>query len=135
MLGEMLEWAIARRYIAWNPARTAKLPKDRSATDPDAPSVYKQSKAKESFTREQYASLMAVLLSADDDEFRIATPNTYFDAGPDRDTTDLEGGPVEVSGRESADVAAHVEFGDVGAASGEHAEGWASRFGVWADDR
>jgi integrase len=78
MLGEMLEWAIARRYITWNPARIAKLPKDRSATDPGAPSVYKQSKAKESFTREQYASLMAVLTSADDDEFRIATPNAYF---------------------------------------------------------
>ena len=78
MLGEMLEWAIARRYITGNPARIAKLPKDRSATDPDAPSVYKQSKAKESFTREQYVSLMAVLTSTDDDEFRIATPNAYF---------------------------------------------------------
>lgn len=78
MLGEMLEWAIARRYITWNPARIAKLPKDRSTTDPDAPSVYKRSKAKESFTREQYASLMAVLTSTDDDEFRIATPNAYF---------------------------------------------------------
>ncbi|MEI2704527.1 MAG: hypothetical protein V9E89_04510 [Ilumatobacteraceae bacterium] len=78
MLGEMLEWAIARRYITGNPARIAKLPNDRSATDPDAPSVYKQSKAKESFTREQYVSLMAVLTSTDDDEFRIATPNAYF---------------------------------------------------------
>lgn len=50
ILGEMLEWAVARRYISWNPARLAKLPKDRSATNPDAPSVYKESKAKESFT-------------------------------------------------------------------------------------
>ena len=33
MLGEMLEWAVARRYINWNPARIAKLPKDRSATN------------------------------------------------------------------------------------------------------
>ena len=63
MLGEMLEWAVARRYITWNPARLAKLPKDRSATNPGAPSVYKRSKAKESFTREQYAKLMAVLTS------------------------------------------------------------------------
>src|SRR5690606_35920856 len=42
MLGEMLEWAIARRYVNWNPARIAKLPKDRSVTNPDAPAVYKK---------------------------------------------------------------------------------------------
>ncbi|CAN5740410.1 hypothetical protein BH24ACT5_BH24ACT5_25720 [soil metagenome] len=29
----MLEWAVARRYINWNPTRIAKLPKDRSATN------------------------------------------------------------------------------------------------------
>ena len=42
MLGEMLEWAVARRYITWNPARLAKLPKDRSATNPDAPADLQQ---------------------------------------------------------------------------------------------
>lgn len=78
ILGEMLEWAVARRYISWNPARLAKLPKDRSATNPDAPSVYRQSKAKESFTREQYARLIAVLTSTADDAPRTATPTAYF---------------------------------------------------------
>jgi integrase len=78
ILGEMLEWAVARRYISWNPARLAKLPKDRSATNPDAPSVYKESKAKESFTREQYARLIAVLTSTADDAPRTATPSAYF---------------------------------------------------------
>lgn len=78
ILGEMLEWAVARRYISWNPARLAKLPKDRSATNPDAPSVYKRSKAKESFTREQYARLIAVLTSTAEDAPRTGTPNAYF---------------------------------------------------------
>ena len=31
MLGEMLEWAVSRRYLTWNPARLAELPKDRSS--------------------------------------------------------------------------------------------------------
>lgn len=78
MLGEMLEWAVARRYINWNPARIAKLPKDRSATNPDAPSVYKKSKEKESFTREQYAALMAVLTATNDDAINVPTPTAYF---------------------------------------------------------
>jgi integrase len=78
MLGEMLEWATARRYVTWNPARIAKLPKDRSATNPDAPPVYKRSKAKESFTREQYTALMVVLTATDDETLKIATPNAYF---------------------------------------------------------
>ena len=78
MLGEMLEWAIARRYVNWNPARIAKLPKDRSATNPDAPAVYKKSKDKESFTREQYAALMAVLTATDVDAFKTPTPSAYF---------------------------------------------------------
>lgn len=78
MLGEILEWAIARRYINWNPARIAKLPKDRSATNPDAPSVYKKSKAKVSFTRQQYTALMAVLTSTGEDAFKTPTPSTYF---------------------------------------------------------
>eukprot|EP01041_Mallomonas_annulata_P017888 gene17888-36551_t len=58
--------------------RLAKLPKDRSATNPDAPSVYKESKAKESFTRQQYARLIAVLTSTADDAPRTATPSAYF---------------------------------------------------------
>jgi len=78
MLGEMLEWAVARRYINWNPARIAKLPKDRSTTNPDAPAVYKQSKAKESFTGEQYAALMAVLTATGEDAFTTPTPSAYF---------------------------------------------------------
>jgi len=78
MLGEMLEWAAARRYVNWNPARIAKLPKDRSATNVDAPSVYKKSRAKESFTREQYTALMAVLATTGDDAFKTPTPNAYF---------------------------------------------------------
>jgi integrase len=78
MLGEMLEWAVARRYINWNPARIAKLPKDRSATNPDAPAVYKKSKAKESFTREQYAALITVLTATGNDAFRTPTPTAYF---------------------------------------------------------
>ena len=60
------------------PGADRQAAEDRSTTDPDAPSVYKKSKAKESFTREQYASLMAALVSTDDDEFRIATPSAYF---------------------------------------------------------
>jgi integrase len=78
MLGEMLEWAIARRYVNWNPARIAKLPKDRSATNPDAPAVYKKSKDKESFTREQYAALMAALTDTSENAFKTATPSAYF---------------------------------------------------------
>jgi len=78
MLGEMLEWAVARRYINWNPARLAKLPKERAATNPSAPSVYKTSKAKASFTRAQYTDLMAVLTSTGEDAFRTSTPSTYF---------------------------------------------------------
>lgn len=78
MLGEMLEWAIARRYANWNPARIAKLPKDRSTTNPDAPSVYKQSREKESFTAEQYAALMALLTATGEDAFKTATPSAYF---------------------------------------------------------
>ena len=78
MLGEMLEWAIARRYINWNPARIAKLPKDRPATNPDAPSIYKQSKAKASFTRKQYTDLMSVLTSTGEDAFKAPTPSTCF---------------------------------------------------------
>ena len=78
MLGEMLEWAAARRYINWNPARIAKLPKDRSATNSDAPSVYRKSRVKESFTREQYAALMAVLTATGEGAFKTPTPNTYF---------------------------------------------------------
>lgn len=78
MLGEMLEWAAARRYINWNPARIAKLPKDRSATNPEAPAVYKKSKPKESFTREQYSDLMAVLTATGEDRFTTPTPTAYF---------------------------------------------------------
>jgi len=78
MLGEMLEWAVARRYITWNPARLAKLPKDRSVTNPDAPSVYSKSRAKESFTREQYTKLMGVLTATGDDAFTTPTPSAYF---------------------------------------------------------
>jgi integrase len=78
MLGEMLEWAVARRYINWNPARLAKLPKDRSVTNPGAPSVYKKSKAKTSFSRQQYADLMSVLTATGEDAFRTSTPSTYF---------------------------------------------------------
>jgi integrase len=78
MLGEMLEWAIARRYINWNPARIVKLPKDHSATNPDASSVYKKSKPKESFTRAQYADLMAVLTVTGKDTFKTPTPLPYF---------------------------------------------------------
>lgn len=78
MLGEMLEWAVARRYINWNPARIAKLPKDRSATNPDAPSVYKKSREKESFTPEQYAALVAALTASGDDAIKTPTPSAYF---------------------------------------------------------
>lgn len=78
MLGEMLEWATARRYVDWNPARIAKLPKDRSATNPDAPSVYKKSKSKESFTGEQYAALMTVLTATGEDACKSRTPAAYF---------------------------------------------------------
>lgn len=78
ILGEMLEWAVARRYINWNPARLAKLPKDRSTTNPDAPSVYKKSRAKVSYTRQQYADLMAVLTNTGEDAFKTPTPSTYF---------------------------------------------------------
>ena len=78
MLGEMLEWAVARRYITWNPARLAKLPKDRSATNPDAPAIYSKSRAKESFTREQYTKLMGVLTATGDDAFTTPTPSAYF---------------------------------------------------------
>jgi len=78
MLGEMLEWAVARRYITWNPARLAKLPKDRSATNPDAPAVYSKSRAKESFTREQYSALMVALTGTGDGTFTTATPSAYF---------------------------------------------------------
>jgi integrase len=78
MLGEMLEWAVARRYITWNPARLAKLPKDRSATNPDAPAVYSKSRSKESFTREQYSKLMAALTATGDDAVATATPSAYF---------------------------------------------------------
>lgn len=78
MLGEMLEWAVARRYVNWNPARIAKLPKDRSATNPNAPAVYKRSKDKASFTREQYAALMAVLTDTSKGAFETPTPSAYF---------------------------------------------------------
>lgn len=83
MLGEMLEWAAARRYINWNPARIAKLPKDRSATNPGAPAVYKKSKPKKSkpkksFTREQYSDLMAVLTATGEDCFKTPTPTANF---------------------------------------------------------
>ena len=78
MLGEMLEWAVARRYITWNPARLAKLPKDRSATNPDAPSVYSTSQAKRSFTRDEYAAVMRALTATGAGEFITATPNAYF---------------------------------------------------------
>lgn len=78
MLGEMLEQAIGRRYVIWNPARIAKLPKDRSVTSPDAPAVYKKSKAKESFNREQYATLMAVLTATGDNTCKTRTPVAYF---------------------------------------------------------
>ncbi len=78
MLGEMLEWAVARRYLTWNPARLAKLPKDRSATNPDAPSVYSTSRAKRSFTRDQYAAVMRALTATGSDAFTTATPNAYF---------------------------------------------------------
>lgn len=78
MLGEMLEWAVARRYITWNPARLAKLPKDRSATNPDAPPVYSTSRAKRSFTRDEYAAVMRALNATGASEFITATPNAYF---------------------------------------------------------
>ena len=78
MLGEMLEWAVARRYLTWNPARLAKLPKDRSATNPDAPSVYSTSRAKRSFTPDQYAAVMLALTARGGDAFTTATPNAYF---------------------------------------------------------
>lgn len=78
MLGEMLEWAVARRYINWNPARIAKLPKDRSATNPDSPAVYKKSREKESFTPEQYAALVAALTASGDDAIKTPTPTAYF---------------------------------------------------------
>ncbi len=78
MLGEMLEWAVARRYISWNPARLAKLPKDRSGTNPDAPSIYSKSRAKESFTGEQYATLIAALIATGDDAVTTPTPSAYF---------------------------------------------------------
>ena len=78
ILGEMLEWAVARRYVSWNPARLAKLPKDRSITNPDAPPVYKRSKAKVSYTSEQYARLMAVLTAGGDGALKMATPRAYF---------------------------------------------------------
>lgn len=78
MLGEMLEWAVARRYITWNPARLAKLPKDRSATNPDAPPVYSTSRAKRSFTRDEYAAVMRALTATGAGEFVTATPNAYF---------------------------------------------------------
>lgn len=77
-LGEMLEWAIARRYINWNPARIAKLPKDRSATTPDAPSVYRKTPAKQSFTRDQYTALLGVLAATGEDELSTPTPSAYF---------------------------------------------------------
>jgi hypothetical protein len=60
------------------PGADRQVAEDRSTTDPGAPSVYEQSRTKASFTREQYASLIAALVSTDDDEFRIATPNAYF---------------------------------------------------------
>ena len=78
MLGEMLEWAVARRYLTCNPARLAKLPKDRSATNPDAPSVYSTSRAKRSFTPDQYAAVMLALTETGADSFAAATPNAYF---------------------------------------------------------
>ena len=78
MLGEMLEWAVARRYINWNPARLAELPKDRSTTNPDAPAVYSKSRAKASFTGEQYAALIAVLTASGDHAFKMRTPSAYF---------------------------------------------------------
>ena len=78
MLGEILEWAVARRYLTWNPARLAKLPKYRSATNPDAPSVYSTSRAKRSFTRDQYAAVMRALTATGSDAFTRATPNAYF---------------------------------------------------------
>lgn len=78
MLGEMLEWAISRRYVTWNPARVAKLPKDRSATNPDAASVYKTSKAKESFNREQYAALIGVLTATGEAACKTRSLAAYF---------------------------------------------------------
>ena len=102
MLGEIIEWAVARRYINWNPARIARLPKDRSHTNPDAPSVYKRSKAKESFTREQYAALMAVLTATGDDAFKRPTPNAYFVASL---STGARPGEVDALGSEQVDFA------------------------------
>ena len=78
MLGEMLEWAVSRRYLTWNPARLAELPKDRSATNPDAPSAYSTSRAKRSFTPDQYAAVNLELTKIGADAFAAATPNAYF---------------------------------------------------------
>jgi len=78
MLGEMLEWAVARRYITWNPARLVKLPKDRWTTSPDAPSVYSTSRAKRPCTRDQYVAVMLALTATGGEAFTTATPNGYF---------------------------------------------------------
>ena len=55
-----------------------------------------------------------------DAESAVVAQRHHLVAGPDRHTCDVEGRPVEVAGGFGSDVAAHVEFGDVGAAAGEH---------------
>ena len=50
----------------------------------------------------------------------VVAQRHHLVASPDRHTCDVEGGSVEVAGGFGSDVAAHVEFGDVGAAAGEH---------------
>lgn len=66
------------------PVRQLEPGPDRQAAqglldhEPDAPAIYKKSKDKESFTREQYAALMAVLTDTSKDAFKTATPSAYF---------------------------------------------------------